>query len=689
MDRNAPDHERREPALGSTRPGPSGASRDEVAAMDTLVGAAEPPAPASSRAELGVMATLASDEAPVPLELEGELSIDPRFEARYAHRALLGEGGMGTVELHRDRAIGRDVAIKRIKAKLQSGVALARFVREARVQGQLEHPAIVPVHDLGRTEDGAAFFTMKRVVGASLDDILDRLAAGDPETLERFGRHKLLHAFSTVCLAVDFAHARGVLHRDLKPANVMLGEFGEVYVLDWGLARAFSAHAEAEAEAEPAEPRVEPVVGLDSIPGGETVAGTILGTPGYMSPEQCRGEHDRLGPESDVYALGCILFRILHLEELHTGRSATARLASTVTGSALDPARSLRADVAPELERLCREAIALDPRERIPSARALAERLERYLDGERDEARRRTLATEELERALALDGATPSGRTEKMRALGRALALDPSHEGALRALASTLTELPKELPPEALAAVERARAERRGQTVRTSAVRLALWCLFIPIFLALGIVSWPRASVVIGGLVVAALIASHAWRVRATSRGWLLALLALSTVVIGLFSSLLGPFVLVPSLASTNAIFFAASSDRSTRRWVMLASLAVILVPLGASLLGLDATFYTFRDGSMIITSPVVALPATLSLVMLTVVSAMLVVVATLLGGRTQDELARAEEHRILHAHYLAQLVPSAGSGEGAEAGGSDAGSRPCASPTGAPGSAP
>src|SRR5262249_39471269 len=118
-----------------------------------------------------------------------------------------------------------------------------RFLREARVQGQLEHPAIAPVYDLGRTEEGDAFFTMKRVRGRTMKDVIEALASGDEDTIQRFSRRKLLQAFSSVCQAVEFAHSRGVLHRDLKPSNVMLGDFGEVTVLDWGLAKILSSPA--------------------------------------------------------------------------------------------------------------------------------------------------------------------------------------------------------------------------------------------------------------------------------------------------------------------------------------------------------------------------------------------------------------------------------------------------------------
>jgi serine/threonine-protein kinase len=244
--------------------------------------------------------------------------------ARYHDIEALGEGGMGEVRLAKDLLIGREVALKAMKPGVGSRSDLRmRFVREARVQGQLEHPSIVPVYDLSpHTEP--TFFTMKRVRGVTLEAILERLAAGDAPTSAVYTRRKLLTAFGSVCLAIDFAHAHGVVHRDLKPANVMLGDFGEVSVLDWGVAKLAD---DAELAGGPADVPVGH--------GDQTEVGAVMGTPGYMPPEQARG--GSVDARSDVYALGAVLFEILTLTPLHAEETGQALIAATLAGAEARP----------------------------------------------------------------------------------------------------------------------------------------------------------------------------------------------------------------------------------------------------------------------------------------------------------------------------------------------------------------
>src|SRR5215475_9494388 len=224
----------------------------------------------------------------------------PESTERYEIGQAIGRGGMGEVLAARDVLIGREVAIKRLRSELPEH-AMNRFVREACIQGRLDHPAIVPVHDLGIDRDGVPFFVMKKLSGTTLARII---ANPDPA---RHSRQRLLRAFVELCLAVEFVHTRGFLHRDLKPDNIVLGEFGEVYLLDWGVAKAIGAD-----EPLPSETIGAPLATRD---------GAVVGTAGYMAPEQVRAERD-LDARADVYALGCVLFEILAGERLHPAGAA-------------------------------------------------------------------------------------------------------------------------------------------------------------------------------------------------------------------------------------------------------------------------------------------------------------------------------------------------------------------------------
>ena len=197
--------------------------------------------------------------------IERPESSDTVVAKRYRLGRRIGKGGMGEVMAARDEQVGRDVAIKRMRAARPSERAIARFLREASVQGRLEHPAIVPVHEIGRDDDNLPFFVMKKVSGTALASLV---SYRDEATQQR-----MLRAFVDVCLAMEFAHVRGIVHRDLKPDNIMLGDFGEVYILDWGVAKVIGEH--------------EDFYDVDSGSGEHaTKAGTAFGSPGYMSPEQ-------------------------------------------------------------------------------------------------------------------------------------------------------------------------------------------------------------------------------------------------------------------------------------------------------------------------------------------------------------------------------------------------------------------
>ena len=249
-------------------------------------------------------------------------------------------------------------------------------MREARIQGQLDHPAIVPVHELRRDERGQPNLVMKELHGITLaTDLAQRDECAHT-------RQRMLRVFVDICLALEFAHTRGVVHRDVKPANIVLGEFGEVYVLDWGIARiAGEAKDFADIDRE-----------------GPTSAGSVLGTPGYMSPEQLYGADD-LDRRSDVYALGCLLFELLAGESLHERAHAVQ---TTTAGVVARPSqRAPDRDIPPELDAICMLATSTDKRDRFATARQLGDAVQRFLDGDRDLALRKELAEAELVAARA------------------------------------------------------------------------------------------------------------------------------------------------------------------------------------------------------------------------------------------------------------------------------------------------
>src|SRR4030095_6262467 len=271
-----------------------------------------------------------SDNVVERLREEADL---PDFgSSKYLVLHKLGSGGMGTVYLAQDVDLGRKVAVKVMNAADSTEALASRMMREARIVALLEHPSIVPIHDVGKLEDGRVFYAMKLVQGKRLDQ-----AAADRTSLL-----DLLRIFQKVCEAVAFAHARNVIHRDLKPENIMVGPFGEVLVMDWGVAKLLGA-ARSVDDSTSEDERVESynlddpdLVATLPLPGyspADTRAGTVIGTPAYMAPEQARGQTELLDQRSDIYALGAILYFLV------TGSPPYETSAATET---LDKARARR-----------------------------------------------------------------------------------------------------------------------------------------------------------------------------------------------------------------------------------------------------------------------------------------------------------------------------------------------------------
>lgn len=596
-----------------------------------------------------VLAELAPTVTPPHRDGVRAVHVEPVLDSRrerYEARGVLGHGGMGEVRLLEDARIGREVAQKVMRPDVASTPAtVERFLREARVQGQLEHPSVVPVYDLG-VEQGAPFFTMKRVRGSTLHEVLARLAGGDEETQRRYSTRRLLGAFGQVCLAVDFAHARGVLHRDLKPSNVMLGDFGEVHVLDWGLAR---VHGEVE-------------VPLATAPIGATEAGAVMGTPGYLSPEQARGDGAALGPWSDVYSLGAMLFELLTWEGFTPGDTPSARVRATLSGfERRAQVRVPTREVPPELDAIIQRATDPRPHARHQTARELADAVERYLDGDRDLARRAELANGLVAQARArlelAEAGAPTARAELMREVTRALGLVPDHPEALALLGQLLAQSPSTLPPEAEAEMREALARGRGGVARTAAVRYLIWVAFIPFVWAMGVRSWPLAGTCIAALLLSVGLALLLRRRGSMGTAASLWLLAVSSVALGLVSFLVGPFVLVPALAATNTMFFASYLPSGRRRYAVAGGLGAVLVPLALELLGVAPPSYVVAVNGITLLPRMASFDPvpTEAVVMLGSLAAILT--PSVLVGRLRDSLADAERRLFLHAWHARQLL--------------------------------
>jgi eukaryotic-like serine/threonine-protein kinase len=576
--------------------------------------------------------TVPESSAPAPRACSPPTSPDGRYELR----TLLGRGGMGEVWLAHDPRVDRELAVKLVRGGGSTDPdAIARFLREARVQGRLEHPSIVPVHDLGE-DDTAPYFAMKRLTGITLAGVLAR---GDHEA---WPRRTLLARFVDVCLAVEFAHQRGVIHRDIKPANIMLGDFGEAYLLDWGLARI----------ADVADPAGSAGGPTDSG-SGQTVAGAMLGTLGYMSPEQIRGE--AVDRRTDVFALGCVLFEIL------TGTPAVPReqaVEATLAAACHRPAERA-ADVPPELDEACARATAAELAGRLPSARALADEVQRFLDGDRDLERRRALAEVHARRAQELLArGDDASHAEAMREAGSAIALDAGNRDAHAVLARLLLEPPGQTPAEVHAKITEERGHAGQKMLRNGALVYLAFFLLLPIARMLGVEGDP-AFLAIGAPIVTlfAICAVGWWRRLPLTTTLAIAVLVIHIILITIVGLVFGPVLVLPILLfGSLPIMLLVPTVRMPITIFGLHMLA-FAIPLLGERIGVLPTSYRMVDGAVVLTPWAITVTAEALVVVLGFVVFAQMLGNTLIVHDHRKNQERAQEQLHVQAWRLRQLV--------------------------------
>jgi serine/threonine-protein kinase len=449
----------------------------------------------------------------------------------------------------------------------------------------------------------------------------------------------LLRTFVEVCNAIEFAHSRGVIHRDLKPSNVLLGEHGEVYVLDWGIAREVDGPAQAH--------RAEQ---------GEPLSSGCLGTVGYMAPEQLLELPD-LDGRADVYALGCLLYEILCAQPLHPKSEAERR--STL--GAYDARPSRYADnVPPELDELCVLATAPDRADRIASARVLGDAVQRYLDGDRDLALRTSLARGHLEaaRAALVAGDAEDARRIAMREAGRALALDPTLVGAAELIGRLMLAPPRETPRAVVAEMEAATHVNSMRQARIGILVHTGYFLLAGVLLVLGV----RDPLYLGTLAGLSAINVGLALVGTRRRPPALVLTIIFTnlLIVALFSRMFSPFLVAPGVGAVSVMAFAfhpaAASARSLAIVTALAAFAV-LAPWFAEMAGWISATTSIEHGAIRMLSTIEGIANLPVELLLSGFVVLLFAIAAMLAASVARAERRARRHMLVQAWQLRQLL--------------------------------
>ncbi len=325
-------------------------------------------------------ATIRTTVLPKRRRAEADAVVDIQAHPRFERLKKLGEGGIGEVALAVDHDISRRVAMKRLRTDRKDAQSLVRFAEEVRIVGQLEHPGIVPVHDVGVDEDGQHYLVMKYVDGETLEDVIEKLRKGEPAYLARFPHSHRVQVFASILEAIGYAHDKGIIHRDIKPANIMIGPHGEVTVMDWGIAK----YVNETDVSDSSEKRSVASTVQDRLI--ETQHGALVGTPLYMSPEQAAGRNDSLDARSDIFSLGLVFCEFLMLRHPLEDKPGMNEILAELIAKGVDTnaiaAQGRHAGVPMEVMFVLLGALEHDRSRRYQSVKEMLDRIRRVQDGQ-------------------------------------------------------------------------------------------------------------------------------------------------------------------------------------------------------------------------------------------------------------------------------------------------------------------